>query len=129
MEGKIFKDEELTPFVTSEQIQKKMLHLTQKGKELKDAASEWVKAKSLYELRYARTIAELEGGKVFHIDDAEVKGKTAATIKEKAKALCWQEGEKLMLAELTYKNTLKAIEIYESQLNGWQSINKNLSHV
>ena len=113
---------------TAAQIKAKIQHLEDQQKLLEQYADDWVEAKRNHDKQFGITIACLEAGEEFVVEGETIKGKVAATIKDKARAIIAEEyTEPLDLAKKKFENLEKTIDIYKAQLNGWQSINKHLA--
>ena len=120
--------DQLDTTVTAREIMRRDDALTKRGKLLKDYAIAWANAKKEHDKAYGITMAQLEAGAEFIVNGVTIKGKATTTIKKKVEAIIAEEyAEPLDLAKKQYDNLLHAIDILQSQLNGWQSINKHLA--
>lgn len=97
--------------------------------DLSPLAAKKAETSAFYEKTLAMTIVGLRNGKEYELEGVKI-GEQPTTLAEKvAKGLCWKEKISMDYADSSYKNVLKTIELTESQLNGYQSINRYLSEV
>lgn len=82
-----------------------------------------------YEKTLAMTIVGLKNGKEYELDTVKITEQPTTVLEKVAKGICWKAKLEMDLAESAYKNSLKTIELTESQLNGYQSINRYLSEI
>ena len=84
------------------------------------------KAIAEYDKVLATTIIKLKNGVAIEFEGQTIQD-PGATITEKiAKGICWKERLELEQAEGEYKSLITNIETVKAELNGLQSINKNL---
>ena len=61
------------------------------------------------------------------IEGEVIKDPPATALEKIAKGICYKEKLEMDKADAEYKSLITYIDIVESQLNGWQSINRYLS--
>lgn len=111
----------------SECIDGKIDELEQLKKEL-EAMPELVSSSAAeYEKKLAKTIIQLKNGVLFNLDGVDVSNPLTTITEKVARGICWKEAMDAQLNEIRFKNLNKKIDIVESQLNGFQSINRHLS--
>ena len=81
-----------------------------------------------YERELSKTILRLRNEKVEW--EGQVIENSPATLVEKiAKGMMWEKKLEADLAESSYKNAFKGVDILQAQLNGFQSIYRHLSEL
>ena len=110
----------------SKKIQDKINLLEQGRQQLEAASLEKATTIAQYDKQLAITLIRLTAGKPVEIDGEVVKD-VPATIREKiAKGICWKECLEKEKADAMYKSITSKMQSIESELNGWQSINRYL---
>ena len=99
--------------------------------EIRQRAEAKAEAGAAYDRILAVTLLQLRNGKIFELDGEVVSGeKLPANILEKvAKGITWQESMAADKAEALYKALISNIDAVQSELNGLQSLNKNLGSI
>ena len=116
----------MTPLEVAKEIEAKIHRLEDARKKLKTYAEDKAKTMVAYEREMAITIVGLKMGKSFFIEEEPVKCEQATNIKDVAKGICWKEALEFATAEALYKNCIVQIDAIQSEMNGWQSINRFL---
>lgn len=99
-------------------IEEKITLLVKGRDQLQDKAQKRANAISAYDLALRKSIIQLKA------DD-----KYPTTLIEKiAKGECYKERAEQELREAEYKLTVTKMDAIQAELNGWQSINRFLSH-
>lgn len=97
----------------------------------REALRKRVKAKietaGSYEKLLAQTIIRARNGQPITIDQDTTTDIPVTILEKIAKGACWKEKMAMDEADALYRSILTQIEIIQSQLNGWQSINRYLS--
>lgn len=106
---------------------------TQELERLKNNLEPLAKAKDEASAQYEKTLAlimiGLRNGKTYQFESETITEPPTTVIEKIAKGMCWKEKLAMDSAESAYKNTLKTIDLVESQMMGYQSINKYLNEV
>lgn len=99
--------------------------------EIRERAERKAEAGSEYSKKLALTIIQLKNGKIFEIDGEVISGESlpANLVEKIAKGICWQEQLNADKTEGLYKALISNIDAVQSELNGLQSINKNLERI
>lgn len=89
------------------------------------------KAKSIsdHDRSVALAVVKMRNGVSLSLDGEPIEKMPANLIPYVAKGLCWETCYKMELAENIYRGHLSNIEAIKAELNGLQSINKNLTEV
>lgn len=82
-----------------------------------------------YERTLATVIMSLRHNKPFKLGDMVITDCPVSIIEKVARGICYHEKREMDKAESAYKNAFKIISLTESQLNGYQSINRYLSEI
>ena len=77
-----------------------------------------------YKKHRAITIAELEHGATFTINETDITSKTATNLKQKAEGICWNYIQGMIIADSAYKACITNIDCLKAQLNAFQSLYK-----
>ena len=112
----------MEPLTIAKAINNRIQELERLRAILEPLAQKKASASADYEKTLAITIVGLKNGKEFGLGDAIIKESSVTLVEKVARGICWQEKLAMDSAESAYKNTLKIIELTESQLNGYQSI-------
>lgn len=113
----------------AKKIEKKINDLDAAVKELRNRAEDKANAQANYEKVLAITIIELKNGNPKEIDGNFIKDVPVTICEKIAKGLCWKEKLESDKAEAFYKNLITGIDVIQSQLNGYQSINRYLKEL
>ncbi|MFQ5786727.1 MAG: hypothetical protein ACE5H1_01975 [Thermodesulfobacteriota bacterium] len=108
----------------AEQINYKISQLDNAKKALKSISEEKAVALAEYEKQLAKVVIQLKNGVEFDIDGESISNPPTTILEKIAKGICWQKSLNKDKTESAYKNLIKGIDILESQLNGYQSINR-----
>ena len=95
-------------------------------KELKSRSEKKAETIAEYDKALAVTIIKIKNGAKMNLEDYEVKDCPATIIEKTAKGICWKERLDMEKADAEYKSLITYIGVTESQLNGYQSINRHL---
>lgn len=108
------------------QIQKKISEIDNIRKDIKERGELRAQTAMEYDKLITITLIKLKNGTKFEID-GEIIDSPPATIMEKiAKGICWQEKLEMEKADANYKSLITNLEAVKAQLNGLQSIHRNL---
>ncbi len=111
------------------QIEKK-IHLLEKGRDTLDTlALEKAQAIGKYEKEIAITLMSLRAGKPFELEGETIKDPPVSIMEKLVKGICWEVSIANTLADAQYKIGIEKMKSIEAELNGYQSINKNLEHI
>ncbi len=113
----------------SDLIQQKISELEQERPKLLDQAQAKAQAISNYDRALAIAILKIKNGTITFLDGEEI-GKVAANlIPYIAKGVCYSECFDKEVQENGYRAMLSNMEAVKAEMNGLQSINRNLSEV
>lgn len=113
-------------------IEEKIKLLVKGRFQLEERAKYKAEALSNYDRKLAIVIIKLRNGEPISIDQKEdtiVKNPPATLIEKIARGVCWEEKLAMELADAEYKLTIEKLKAVESELNGYQSINRYLEKV
>jgi len=110
-------------------IELKIEELDKLRDQLADIAQDRARATAAYDKEIAKTLIRLRNGDSFEIEAYKVEAPPVSIMDKVAKGLCWEGKLKMDMSETMYKNLLVKIEIVKAQLNAFQSIQRNLSHL
>jgi len=108
------------------EIEKKIATLEKGRALLQERATNKANSIAEYEKALAKTLIKLRNGVAFDWDGEKIKDPPASYTERIAKGLCYKEKIAMDLAESEYKNAIEGLRCIESELNGWQSINRYL---
>ena len=111
----------------SDQIRKKIQELESGRGLLKEAAHLKAQSSAEYDRELAKTIIRLKNGDVLNLDGMEVLNPPATVTEKIARGICWQLALEKDKQEALYKNAIKNLDCIQSELNGFQSINRFLA--
>ncbi len=125
---------ELTCTELSDLIMNTITDLDEKSKDLEVRAKAKARLIAKYEKKLAITMECLRSGKDFELtgkngEKVKMTGSSLGLIEKYAKGICAIDKYHAEFAEARYKNILTEIEIKKTQLNGYQSINRNLDNI
>lgn len=89
-------------------------------------SEEKAKKSADYEKAIAKTIMKLKNGESISLDGETIQNPPASVLDKLSKGICWEEGMAKDMAEGAYKAAIVIMSTIESELNGWQSINRYL---
>lgn len=113
----------------AQMIQGKIQELEQERPKLLDQAQAKAQAISNYDRAVAIAVLKIKNGTITHLD-GEAIGKVAANlIPYIAKGLCFKECFDKEAEENGYRAILSNIEAIKAEMNGLQSISRNLSEI
>ena len=119
----------MEPGEVAKKIEARIKRLDELTAQLDDAANTKAVAVGDYDKAIAIATAKLALGTVKEVCGEAVDGKQPATlIKKLAEGMCYEERVTQEIATNGYKALLTKIEVLEATLNGFQSINRHLSH-
>ncbi|MEI6567640.1 MAG: hypothetical protein WCR20_13265 [Verrucomicrobiota bacterium] len=113
----------------AQMIQRKIQELEQERPKLLDQAQAKAQAISNYDRALAIAILKIKNGTITQLDGEEIKGLAQNLIPYIAKGLCYSECFDKEVHENGYKAILSNIDCIRAEMNGLQSINRNLSEV
>ncbi len=93
-------------------------------KQIEQLGVDRAKTEAKYDKHTTITMAELEHGATCMISETDITSKTATGLKEKAKGICWEYKQEMMIAESAYKACITNIDCLKAQLNAMQSLYK-----
>lgn len=112
---------------TAKSIQRKIA-LLEKGRDiLKERSEEKAKSMAEYDRVIALTIIKLKNGQVFELDGEKVQNPPSTLIEKLAKGICWKEKLAMERGEAEYKNAIVGMDAIKAEMNGYQSIHKNMT--
>ncbi len=111
---------------TAERIESKIRLLEQGSLKIDPAITAYVAAAAEYDKQIAITEIKLRNGKPLTLDGEAIKDPPVTIIKDIAKGYCWEYKLRSDDALEKLRAIYKKLGYVESQLNGWQSINKHL---
>lgn len=109
------------------EIEKRIKELEVAKKQLKERSNKKAEANANYDKVLALTLIKLRNNLITEFEGVEIKDTPATILEKVAKGICFQERLEQEKADAEYKSLITYISTVESQLNGWQSINKYLS--
>lgn len=86
-------------------------------------------AEARFNKKYAIVLIQLKNGVELEIDGQKIFNPPAASVKEIAKGICWQEKLELDKAESMLKIAFENLKATQSQLTAYQSVNKHLANI
>lgn len=110
----------------SKKIQDRIAQLDALKDTLGTLAQRKAQASAEYEKSIALTIVGLRNGKEYELDGQVITEQPTTVAEKVARGICWKEKLAADSAESAYKNAITTIGLTESQLNGYQSINRYL---
>ena len=111
------------------QINERIKRLEELCAELDEAGQKKADAIALYDLTYAKAMAQIGLSKVNVIDGEQLPDNRPATILGKyAAGLCWKEKAEVEIATNEYKSLTTKIDCLLATINAKQSIFRHLSH-
>lgn len=112
-------------------ISKKILEATNKLKEMRAVVSDRgiKRANAIveYDKALAITMIKLRNGIEMTLDGEKIINPPTTILEKVAKGICWKERIELEEAEAFYKSVITNIEAVKAELNGMQSLHKNLN--
>lgn len=99
--------------------------------EIRARAEAKAEAGAAYDRILAVTIVQLRAGKIFDLEGEMVSGEgmPANLVEKIAKGITWKEAMECNKSEALYKALISNIDAVQSELNGLQSLNKNLGSI
>lgn len=110
----------------SEQITKKIKEIDAIRAEIKQRGEEKAKTSSVYDMEIAKYLIGLKNGREYELSGEKIKDPPASIMEKTAKGLAWEEKLLMDTAEANYKSCISNLEAVKAQLNGLQSIFRNL---
>ena len=110
----------------AEEIQKKINELESAKKFLKQRSDSKAETSAAYDKAVALTIIKLRNGQELTLEGERIIEPPATILEKIARGICYKEKLEMEKAEAEYKSLITYISTVESQLNGWQSINRHL---
>lgn len=107
-------------------IEEKIKLLELGRKELEPRAQRKATSIGEYDRKIAGVVMKLKNGVSFVFDGETIKDPPVTIIEKIAKGICFQEKINMELAEAQYKNVIEGIKAIEAELNGLQSMRKNI---
>ncbi len=99
--------------------------------EIRQRAEAKAEAGAAYDRILAVTIVQLRAGKIFDVDGEMVSGEgmPANLVEKIAKGITWREAMAANKSEALYKALISNIDAVQSELNAYQSLNRNLDRI
>ena len=116
-------------FKLAKNIAYKINELEKAREELSRLAQNVAKYEGIYRAKLAKTCIQLKNGVKFELDGAVIENPPASTTLTIAHGICAAEKIKAQEAEILWRSQMKIADMLQAELNGLQSINKNLSEV
>lgn len=115
----------------SSKIYEKINVLEKMRVEIRQRAEAKAEASATYDRILAVTIVQLRAGKIFELDGEVVSGEgmPANLVEKIAKGITWKEAMSANKAEALYKALISNIDAVQAELNGLQSINRNMDKI
>ncbi len=115
----------------SNEIQNKILKLSEGRKLIKQRAEEKSNYIGEYDRKMAITIMRLKNGEKFSIDNVDIGGDSLPgnLIEKLAKGICYKEKIDMEKAEGLYKSAVSGMRSLETEMSGLQSIFRYLQDV
>ena len=101
------------------ELEKAKNHLRERSEKKAETSAEYDKAMAI-------SIMKLRNGVELDLEGEKIKDPPATIIEKIAKGICFKEKLEMEKADAEYKSLITYISTVESQLNGWQSINRYL---
>jgi hypothetical protein len=117
------------PLDISNSILEKIYELERLKKLYRQVLSETVESQSDYDKALALTIMRLRNGKEVELDGEKIKDPQAVLIERISRGICWKEKLEVEKASARIDGIKSNIQCVLAQLNGFQSINRNLSEL
>jgi hypothetical protein len=115
--------------VVAKMIKEKISELEIERSYIRAMSEDKAKAISNHDRSIAIAVAKMRNGVPLSLDGEPIEKMPANLIPYVAKGLCWETCYQMELAENVYRGHLSNIEAIKAELNGLQSINRNLSEV
>ena len=112
--------------IIAKEIEKKIGELEKAKKFLKERSDKKAVTSSDYDRVLAITILKLRNGTIEEWEGGKLENLPATVLEKVAKGICFVERLEMDKAEADYKSLLSYVSTTESQLNGYQSINRHL---
>ena len=109
------------------EIQKKISELQKALPEIKKRGEEKAETSAEYDKAVALVIIKIRNGAEMMFEDQKIVDPPATILEKIARGICYKEKLAMEKADAYYKSLITYISTVESQLNGWQSINRYLS--
>jgi len=113
----------------TEKIKEKIRELDDQRNLLEEYSQTKAVTSAEYDKELAKTIILLKNGKEFDLDGVKILNPLTTITEKIAKGICWEQALNKDIAESKYKNQTELIEIIKAQLNGYQTIQRHLSHI
>ena len=110
----------------ADEIQKKIAELEKAKNHLRERSEKKAETSAEYDKAMAISIMKLRNGVELDLEGEKIKDPPATIIEKIAKGICFKEKLEMEKADAEYKSLITYISTVESQLNGWQSINRYL---
>ena len=110
-------------------INSKINAIEEQRKQLEGYALEKARTESEYDKAICITLIRLKAGNEMEIEGNKIQNPPVSIMEKLSKGFCWKSSLAKNTAEANYKATVSNINALESQLNGYQSINRYLKEV
>ena len=110
----------------SQQIEAKIKEIDRIRAEIKQRGEDKANTASEYDKQIALTLIGLKNGKVYTLEGQTINDPPATKTEKIARGICWEAKLEMDKAEANYKSILSNLEAVKAQLNGLQSIYRNL---
>jgi hypothetical protein len=111
-------------FAVSSKIQEKINLLEAGRKELYKRSQKRAEKMANYEKVLGITILKLKNNAIKDYDGMSCENLPATILEKVAKSMVWSDKLEVELAETKYKNAVVGLNCLESEMNGYQSIQK-----
>lgn len=108
------------------EIQKKINELEKALPEIKKRGEAKAETSAEYDKSIAICIMKIRNGIEMTFEDQKIIDPPATILEKIARGVCFKEKLAMEKADADYKSLITYISTVESQLNGWQSINRYL---
>jgi len=110
-------------------IEAKIRLLEKMRVEIRDRAIAKAEMGAIYDKAMALTILKLKNGAITEFAGEPIGGLPATVLEKIARGICWSEKLEADKADGLYKSLISNIDSVQSELNGWQSVNRYLKEV
>ena len=108
-------------------IEKLITEIGKTRREIEDKGKAKARAISDYDRKLAVTLATMRNSENYELGDKIYKTPPVTILEKIAKGICSEERFAMEVADSGYKATISNLQALLAQLNGYQSIYKNLS--
>ena len=109
---------------TAEEIIRKTREIEGLSRSLDGLAIERASKAAEYEKDLASTILKLKNGIEFELDGEIVRNPPVTTMDKLARGICWRQRLESDVADLSYRNAMKRLDMLSGVLNAYQSLHR-----